>query len=36
MRLMDRCRTELPFYGSRRMVIWLVDEGHTTVSACNV
>ena len=28
MRLMDRCRTELPFYGSRRMVTWLADEGH--------
>ena len=28
MRLIDRCHTELPFYGSRRMVTWLADEGH--------
>ena len=25
---MDRCHMERPFYGSRRMVDWLVDEGH--------
>jgi putative transposase len=29
MRLIDRCHTELPFYGSRRIVTWLEDEGHT-------
>lgn len=28
MRLMDRCHMERPFYGSRRMVDWLADEGH--------
>ena len=28
MRLMDRCHTERPFYGIRRMVTWLADEGH--------
>ena len=25
---MDRCHMERPFYGSRRMVDWLADEGH--------
>ena len=29
MRLIDHCHTELPFYGSRRIVTWLEDEGHT-------
>jgi len=28
MKLIDRCHMELPFYGSRRMVDWLGDEGH--------
>ena len=28
MRLMDRCHMERPFYGSRRIVDWLADEGH--------
>ena len=28
MRLIDRCHMELPFYGSRRIVDWLGDEGH--------
>lgn len=28
MRLIDRCHTELPFYGSRRIKDWLKDEGH--------
>ena len=28
MKLIDRCHTELPFYGSRRIVTWLDDEGH--------
>jgi putative transposase len=28
MKLIDRCHTELPFYGSRRIVDWLGDEGH--------
>ena len=25
---MDRCHIERPFYGSRRLVDWLADEGH--------
>ena len=29
MKLIDRCHLELPFYGSRRIVTWLKDEGHT-------
>jgi len=29
MGLIDRCHTELPFYGSRRIKDWLKDEGHT-------
>lgn len=29
MKLIDRCHTELPFYGSRRIKDWLEDEGHT-------
>ena len=29
MRLIDRCHTELPFYGSRRIKNWLADEGHS-------
>lgn len=29
MRLIDRCHTELPFYGSRRIKGWLKDEGIT-------
>ena len=28
MKLIDRCHMKLPFYGSRRMVDWLGDEGH--------
>jgi putative transposase len=28
MKLIDRCHMELPFYGSRRIVDWLGDEGH--------
>ena len=28
MKLIDRCHLELPFYGSRRMVDWLGDEGY--------
>ncbi len=28
MKLIDRCHMGLPFYGSRRMVDWLGDEGH--------
>lgn len=28
MQLIDRCHTELPFYGSRRIKDWLKDEGH--------
>ncbi len=28
MPLIDRCHTELPFYGSRRIKDWLKDEGH--------
>ena len=28
MRFMDRGHRERPFYGSRRMVDWLADEGH--------
>jgi len=28
MKLIDRCHMELPFYGSRRMVDWLGDEGY--------
>lgn len=28
MRLIDRCHTELPFYGSRRIKDWLEDEDH--------
>ena len=27
MKLIDRCHTELPFYGSRRIKGWLKDEG---------
>jgi putative transposase len=29
MKLIDRCHTELPFYGSRRIKGWLKDEGFT-------
>ncbi len=29
MKLIDRCHTELPFYGSRRIKGWLEDEGFT-------
>ena len=28
MKLIDRCHMELPFYGSRRIVDWLGDEGY--------
>ena len=28
MKLIDRCHLELPFYGSRRIVDWLGDEGY--------
>jgi putative transposase len=29
MKWIDRCHTELPFYGSRRIATWLADEGFT-------
>lgn len=29
MKEIDRCHTELPFYGSRRIKDWLDDEGFT-------
>ena len=29
MKRINRCHTELPFYGSRRIVDWLSDEGFT-------